>query len=245
MILSGAGLVSATNEEKINVHVAENTDGIVREGNKVYITLEKTVSSDKNATIYVIPKKNDEFLSEPFIGTKVTSAVTLETNTTAQAEVTKAQEAGKLIVIEAKADYAVSDISVFENAEIAMVDYYTEYASGAQQIDITPDKFGGNYYLEASTLFRDQASGQDFPAEFIIPNCKIQSNFTFSMASSGDPSTFSFTMDAFPDYTRFNKTKKVLAAIQIIGATEGAADLTREDTKTKRTANVDGLIIEA
>jgi hypothetical protein len=44
------------------------------------------------------------------------------------------------------------------------------------------------------------------------------------MASSGDPSTFTFTMDAFPDYTRFDKTKKVLAAIQIIddSADEGA-----------------------
>jgi hypothetical protein len=60
------------------------------------------------------------------------------------------------------------------------------------------------------------------PAEFIIPNCKIQSNFTFTMASSGDPSTFTFTMDAFPDYTRFDKTKKVLAAIQIIE--DGGAD---------------------
>jgi hypothetical protein len=38
------------------------------------------------------------------------------------------------------------------------------------------------------------------------------------MASSGDPSTFTFTMDAFPDYTRFDKTKKVLAAIQIVDA---------------------------
>jgi hypothetical protein len=36
------------------------------------------------------------------------------------------------------------------------------------------------------------------------------------MASSGDPSTFTFTMDAFPDYTRFDKSKKVLAAIQVI-----------------------------
>ena len=54
------------------------------------------------------------------------------------------------------------------------------------------------------------------PAEFIIPNCKVQSNFTFTMASSGDPSTFTFTMDAFPDYTRFDHSKKVLAAIQII-----------------------------
>ena len=88
-------------------------------------------------------------------------------------------------------------------------------------MEITADKFGGNYYLEASTLFRDSATGVDMPAEFIIPNCKIQSNFTFTMASSGDPSSFTFTMDAFPDYTRFDKSKKVLAAIQII---KGVAD---------------------
>jgi hypothetical protein len=96
-----------------------------------------------------------------------------------------------------------------------IVDYYVKHISNAQQIEITADKFGGNYYLEASTLFRDQ-NGVDMPAEFIIPNCKVQSNFTFTMASSGDPSSFTFTMDAFPDYTRFDKSKKVLAAIQII-----------------------------
>jgi hypothetical protein len=104
------------------------------------------------------------------------------------------------------------------NAPVAgdriLVDYYTAKDSGVQQIEITPDKFGGNFYLEASTLFRD-TNGVDMPAEFIIPNCKVQSNFTFTMASSGDPSTFTFTMDAFPDYPRFGD-KKVLSAIQIV-----------------------------
>ena len=118
---------------------------------------------------------------------------------------------------------------VFKTGDVVLVDYYVEKASGAQQIDITPDKFGGNYYLEASTLFRD-TNGVDMPAEFIIPNCKIQSNFTFTMASSGDPSTFTFTMDAFPDYTRFNKTKKVLAAIQIVDAGNAEAVATRTRT---------------
>ena len=36
------------------------------------------------------------------------------------------------------------------------------------------------------------------------------------MASTGDPSTFSFTMDAFPGYTYFNQNKKVLCAMQIL-----------------------------
>ena len=80
------------------------------------------------------------------------------------------------------------------------------------------------------------------PAEFIIPNCKIQSNFTFTMASSGDPSTFTFTIDAFPDYTRFDKTKKVLAAIQIVTEAEGAEELSRIKTKSEDIEDVNGMI---
>ena len=102
-----------------------------------------------------------------------------------------------------------------ETFDSVLVDYYVARTAGATQIEITADKFGGNYYLEAETLFRNQ-DGLDMPAEFVIPNCKIQSNFTFTMANSGDPSTFTFTMDAFPDYTRFDHTHKVFAAIQVI-----------------------------
>lgn len=109
-----------------------------------------------------------------------------------------------------------------------LVDYYVARTSGATQIEITADKFGGNYYLEAETLFRNE-QGQDMPAEFVIPNCKIQSNFNFNMANSGDPSTFTFTMDAFPDYTRFDHTHKVFAAIQVIEYLEGD-DLHRHST---------------
>ena len=36
------------------------------------------------------------------------------------------------------------------------------------------------------------------------------------MSSTGDPSTFSFVMDAFPGYTMFNKNKKVMCAIQLL-----------------------------
>ena len=111
-----------------------------------------------------------------------------------------------------------------------LVDYYVARDAGATQIEITADKFGGNYYLEAETLFRNQ-SGQDMPAEFVIPNCKIQSNFTFTMANSGDPSTFTFTMDAFPDYTRFDHTHKVFAAIQVI------EDLAKEDLHRHSTSH--------
>ena len=100
--------------------------------------------------------------------------------------------------------------------QTVMVDFYVSVNTGAVEMTIEPDKFGGFYYLEASTLFRRQDNGQDMAAAFVIPKVKIQSNFTFSMASSGDPSTFTFTMDVFPDYTKFDPTKQVLFALQII-----------------------------
>ena len=111
--------------------------------------------------------------------------------------------------------FIVLNEQIIPTFDSVLVDYYVARKAGATQIEITADKFGGNYYLEAETLFRNQ-EGQDMPAEFVIPNCKVQSNFTFTMANSGDPSTFTFTMDAFPDYTRFDHTHKVYAAIQVI-----------------------------
>ena len=102
-----------------------------------------------------------------------------------------------------------------EANKIYLVDYYTEVKEKAYQIDIEPQSFGGNFYIEADTLFRD-TKGTDHAAQFIIPNGKIQSNFTLTMASSGDPSTFTFTVDAFPGYVNGDLTKKVMATIQIL-----------------------------
>ena len=98
-----------------------------------------------------------------------------------------------------------------------MVDYYVLKKEGTvSELQIDAEHFGGYYYVEADTLFRRQSDGKDLPANLTFPNVKIQSNFTFSMASTGDPSTFTFTMDVFPGYTYFNKTNKVLCAIQVV-----------------------------
>ena len=109
----------------------------------------------------------------------------------------------------------------FYNDPVIFLDYYALNTDvDSTLITIEPETFEGNYYLEASTLFRT-TSGVDLPAEFIIPNCKPQSAMTLALASTGDPSTFTFTMDVYPDYTVYDQTKKVLAAIQILD-NEGA-----------------------
>ena len=97
------------------------------------------------------------------------------------------------------------------------VDFYiVKQSKNVSELQIDAEHFAGNYYVEASTLFRDQNTGVDMPAEITLPNVKIQSNFTFNMAATGDPSTFTFTMDAFPGYTYFDRTKKVLMVMQVI-----------------------------
>lgn len=97
------------------------------------------------------------------------------------------------------------------------VDFYiTKSSANISELQIDAGNFAGYYYVEASTLFRRESDGVDMPAEITLPNVKIQSNFTFSMASTGDPSTFTFTMDAFPGYTYFDRTKKVLCVMQVV-----------------------------
>ena len=174
-------------------------------------------------------------------GMKVHTTLTTVIDTTSDITVDLATLTGKTIAEEKAYAFVMKDGQIVERLEPAtpsggsvtftrkrkaagqltgpqtvMVDFYVKVATGAVEMTIEPDKFGGFYYLEASTLFRRQDNGQDMAAAFVIPKVKIQSNFTFSMASSGDPSTFTFTMDAFPDYTKFDPTKQVLFALQII-----------------------------
>ena len=104
------------------------------------------------------------------------------------------------------------------------LDFYLIMNNGVTEVEIKPQDFGGYFYVEAQTLYRREDTGMDMAAEIILPKVKVQSGFTFTMASSGDPSTFTFTMDAFPGYTMFDRTKKVMCVMQIIGSDATAAD---------------------
>lgn len=74
-------------------------------------------------------------------------------------------------------------------AQTVFVDFYVlKPSSVISELQIDAENFAGFYYVEASTLFRRQNDGVDMPAEITFPNVKIQSNFTFNMASTGDPS---------------------------------------------------------
>ena len=197
-ILSGAGLIDATTLAPIYVHTTLKTRATVGASDQISINL-KTAMGDT--------LKEDQEIAE-----KTAYAFIMEKGEIKARLTPAAPTSGTGVVV-----FGGVPEGYDEHDEVTvLVDFYVKASSGAYEMEITPDKFGGYYYLEASTLFRRQDTGKDMAATFIIPKVKIQSNFTFSMASSGDPSTFTFTMDAFPDYTKFDKTKEVLFVLQII-----------------------------
>jgi hypothetical protein len=199
-ILSGAGLFDQfTKDEKVHVHrttiTTVDTDGI-----SLSDALGEGETICPSAPCFVVLAEDDGSLT------------------------------GKTLEVEVKGN--LLNINVPDGEEAPKVgttvfcDYYVLKAgSTVSELQIDAANFAGYYYVEASTLFRRQNDGKDLPAEITFPNVKIQSNFTFTMASTGDPSTFTFTMDAMPGYTYFDKTKKVLCVMQIIDedASEKAA----------------------
>ena len=97
------------------------------------------------------------------------------------------------------------------------IDCYAKVAAPVTTLTIDAENFGGTFYIEAETLFRDEATGHDFPATFIIPKGKIAGNFTFNMAATGDPSTFDFQIDCTVGRVRtLPQSTKVLYAIDIV-----------------------------
>ena len=189
-ILSGAGLLKGTEQEEVHVHT---TSTAYSDENEIDLTdaLGKTEKICATAPIFAVVAEADGSITGELIEPLVVS------------------EDGKKLLGNVSAGTTV------------FVDFYvTKPASAISELQIDAENFAGYYYVEASTLFRRQNDGVDMPAELTFPNVKIQSNFTFTMASTGDPSTFTFTMDAFPGYTYFNPTRKVLCAMQIVDDTE-------------------------
>ena len=215
-VLSGAGLFKGTEKELVHMHMTSQTSvGVSAEDGAIEIDLSRVLAESekicKTAPFFVVVAEKDGSITGQLIDSEIVDELEIDGS-------------GKKIVGTLKADSNV----VIENGTNVFVDYYiTKKSTQVSELQIDAENFAGYYYVEASTLFREQNTGRDLPAELTFPNVKIQSNFTFTMASTGDPSTFTFTMDAFPGYTYFQPNKKVLCAMQILEDidVEDSADL--------------------
>ena len=195
-ILSGAHLLPKKGETRnVNFHMTSVAEADANGKIDLSAVLNTGDKISNNGFVYVLETDDDGSIVGTFEGTPTVA------------------EDGKSVTLASAAKKTV------------MVDYYIVKAlADTNEILITADTFAGNWYVEADTLFRQQATGVDLPAMLTFPNVKIQSNFSFSMAGTGDPSTFDFTMDAFPDHTLLDKKHKVICAIQILNDGNASAD---------------------
>lgn len=227
-ILTGAGLIAATDDEPIYTHVTENiyidsatmatiTNGVVKFESVTLSDVPESNDKGEFGVYLMLKDPNGDIVSEPFssfaTGAGKVSVKEKVASTDASTVIPGLEEVKSLVGYTVFADYYVKK----------------KGDSGAMQIDIAADKFAGSYYIEGSTLWRDYYTGRDDAAEIIIPNGKIQTNFTFTMAGTGDPSTFSFTVDALKGRLK-GSSKEALAAIQIIPSVAGGTEPSREQT---------------
>lgn len=223
-MLSGAGVVKGKDgEDGKKIYVHTTYDLVVEKKNEQYVAVLS--AAERNNAKLVVSKEAPVYpvildsagAQKAFLSAVTDSQIFVGDTATKFTNDVDTSDKDIIFVLEAgdneSGDYELDALKV---GAAVRIDCYTVHTEGAYEMEIEAGTFAGYYYIEASTLFRDEATGVDMPAEFVIPRGKIQSNFTFSMAASGDPSTFTFTIDAFPAYTKFNKKKKVMALLQII-----------------------------
>jgi len=224
-VLSGAGL--------INHKVGDSA--------RVHCTVAKTVGDDGNIEIDIDDLKEETGLdtATSFV---VCNCIPMYATVTGASgnegdffEIDELAEA-KTVTDGDPAILHIADATA--SGKNVIVDFYLAMTNSVQTVTIGPEDFGGYFYVEAQTLFRDEATGKDMAANITFPKVKVQSGFTFTMAASGDPSTFNFVMDAFPGYTIARCNKRTMCDIQIISP-QGAAeddcldcDLTKPETDT-------------
>ena len=77
---------------------------------------------------------------------------------------------------------------------------YYEYQAPvtAKTVKFVSDKFPGAYRVIGDTVVRDNTTGKDRVAQFLIPKAQLQAGFTFTM-DAGNVSTFDFKLDILRD----------------------------------------------
>lgn len=208
-VLSGAGLFKS-DEQIVHVHTTA----------AAYVSVSQAEAENDTITIDLTdalgPEEEIDDTAPVFVSiAEEDGSITGELLTGLTAKESEESDGRKVLLT--ATDAAAAEKNAGYAGKAVFVDFYVlKESKNVSELQIDASNFGGYYYVEASTLFRRQSDGVDMPAEITIPNVKIQSNFTFNMAATGDPSTFDFTMDAFPGYTMFDKTKKVLCVMQVI-----------------------------
>lgn len=230
-VLTGAGLINADKDNTVHVHVTIDANVNAGVATIDYDTLADEIGIRDGSDILICADENTKVYGTLIDGSGSGydwyDTVVIKTPTKeSKGDVVKITNTAPLVLNINKIESTETKVDESINGTVKF-DFYVALQSGATEITIEPGDFGGYFYVEADTLYRREDTGEDMAATLTFPRVKVQSAFTFTMAASGDPSTFDFTMDAFPGYTQFDRTKKVCVTMAIVGSdAQGASDST-------------------
>lgn len=201
-MLSGAGVVKGSKSEGRKIYTHATYDMVIEEvgGKKVAALTNEdrngaTVVVSKEAPVYPVTLDSAGGQAEYLSAVTASEVMVMgEDGETLEAATIGANGEvaadGKTIyfILGPNSENSKSDEAATVGTTVR-IDCYEAHLDEAVELQIDAENFAGYYYIEADTLFRDESTGNDVPAQFVIPRGKIQSNFTFTMANSGDPST--------------------------------------------------------
>ena len=87
-----------------------------------------------------------------------------------------------------------SEITGLTAGDIVSVFYEYDAPVGAQMVKFTSDAFPSTYRVVGDTIVRDQATGKDKVAQFLIPKASLQSGFSLSLDVE-NPAVFDFNLN--------------------------------------------------
>lgn len=87
-----------------------------------------------------------------------------------------------------------AEITGLKAGDIVSVFYEYDAPVGAQMVKFTSDSFPGTYRVVGDTIVRDQATGKDKVAQFLIPKASLQSGFSLSLDVE-NPAVFDFNLN--------------------------------------------------
>lgn len=124
-----------------------------------------------------------------------TNTATLSETPSESAKVTIVDKDGKEV-----SAAKVSGVNVTGLDGQTTVSAYYEYKapSSAKTVKFVSDKFPSAYRVIGDTIVRDNATGKDRVAQFMIPKAQLQAGFTFTMDAE-NVSTFDFNLDILRD----------------------------------------------
>lgn len=176
-------------------------------GKEVNLTLEDALFSPASLEV-MMGADLVEATSTKKIETQFTEDV--KTNAEGKATLKMAPKAGSKVYTLINGVYAEVDADNIDGKVITLAAvtsqkikvFYTVELTDTQAgyaIEISANKFGGNYKIVGDTLVKNKETLKDEAFQFIIGKAKINADVTFEMSADGDPATFSMPITVMKD----------------------------------------------